>query len=447
MAPQRFTSVRQKSRQTARLAALRDDTGLVALRYEQTKQAEPPIPLPPPRNPLRVARPHSTIPLPTTPLVIAPPPVPPPQEEHPLFRRQLSQTDGRKRDSALTPTSSSATIKDECEEAVVYEKIPDCISDASSAYSGDEIDHSSFGDASPVNNSFASPYPAPLRVSTVPRRPKTPEEPVEAVSPSRASSLTQKIGKSFSLRSVGKNKSRLRKKPLGDSNDKVASPSPDAHAPSPVVRGSPKSPDSPKFGSRSLNLSGGRGQQSGSLVSLQPTPTSTDNEFVPISTPIPEDSLWDDLGDLSFSKRGSIMFGGRTNPLAAMTKSDETPAASAVAPSEPPAGVMPALVDRSKEPPPPPAATSSSTNDESQSVPSIRVVSMEVERESQKVRSLYESGDTFLHWQDGGQRVSASFGDSRLEPTEEVPSDEEENVAYGFPCFSRLERPSPLVLT
>ena len=46
MAPQRFTSVRQKSRQqTARLAALRDDTGLVALRYEQTKQAEPPIPL------------------------------------------------------------------------------------------------------------------------------------------------------------------------------------------------------------------------------------------------------------------------------------------------------------------------------------------------------------------------------------------------------------------
>ena len=275
--------------------------------------------------------------------------------------RRGRDDDGRKRDSAVTPTSSSATIKDECDEAVVYKKIADDVSDTSSAYSGDEIDE--------IDKSFTSPYPAPLRVSTIPRRPKTPEipaEPVEAVSPSRSSSFTRKIGKSFSLRSVGKNKSRPRKKPLLDNKDKVAVPSPsppDAHAPSPVVRGSPKSPDSPKFGSRSLT---GRGRQSGSLVSLQPTPTSTDSEFVPISTPIPEDSLWDDLGDLSFSKRGSIMFGGRTDQLAAsapssafMTKPDE--ATGAAATPEPLAGVMPT---------PPPAATLS-TNDESQSVPSI----------------------------------------------------------------------------
>lgn len=61
------------------------------------------------------------------------------------------------------------------------------------------------------------------------------------------------------------------------------------------------------------------------------------------------------------------------------------------------------------------------------SVPSIRVSSMDVERESQKVRSLYESGDD-LNWEDGG-RVSYS---ERLEPTAEVPSEEEENVVYDF---------------
>jgi hypothetical protein len=64
-------------------------------------------------------------------------------------------------------------------------------------------------------------------------------------------------------------------------------------------------------------------------------------------------------------------------------------------------------------------------------VPSIRVSSMDVERESQKVRSLYESGDD-LNWEDGGR---VSFVE-RLEPTAEVPSEEEENVVYGFPCIS-----------
>jgi hypothetical protein len=53
---------------------------------------------------------------------------------------------------------------------------------------------------------------------------------------------------------------------------------------------------------------------------------------------------------------------------------------------------------------------------------------MDVERESQKVRSLYESGDD-LNWEDGGR---VSFAE-RLEPTVEVPSEEEENGVYGFP--------------
>lgn len=67
---------------------------------------------------------------------------------------------------------------------------------------------------------------------------------------------------------------------------------------------------------------------------------------------------------------------------------------------------------------------------DSPSVPSIRVSSIDVERESQKVRSLYESGDD-LNWEDGG-RVSYA---ERLEPTAEVPSEEEENVVYGFQLY------------
>jgi hypothetical protein len=69
---------------------------------------------------------------------------------------------------------------------------------------------------------------------------------------------------------------------------------------------------------------------------------------------------------------------------------------------------------------------------DSPSLPSIRVSSIEVERESQKVRSLYESGDD-LNWEDGGR---VSFAE-RLEPTVEVPSEEEENVVYGFSFGSR----------
>lgn len=61
--------------------------------------------------------------------------------------------------------------------------------------------------------------------------------------------------------------------------------------------------------------------------------------------------------------------------------------------------------------------------------PSIRVISVEAEKESQKVRSLYETAED-LSGEDGDRR--ASLIDVRLEPPEEVPSDEDENDAYGF---------------
>jgi hypothetical protein len=195
--------------------------------------------------------------------------------------------------------------------------------------------------------------------------------------------------------------------------------------------------------------------------------TTSDKSFAPINTPIPDDSLWDDFGALSFSKRGSIMFGGKhslfkslmmstpdaksnappadqqhqqhaTTTITSASSDPQTPttvidnnngsSTSASLESRPgktdPAGMTDVTVEKPRAPPPVDAP----------SVPSIRVSSMDVERESQKVRSLYESGED-LNWEDGG-RVSYP---ERLEPTAEVPSEEEENVVYGFLELSRSD--------
>ncbi len=66
---------------------------------------------------------------------------------------------------------------------------------------------------------------------------------------------------------------------------------------------------------------------------------------------------------------------------------------------------------------------------DSQRPPSIRLISVEAEKESQKVRSLYESAEG-LNWEDGEGR--ASVVDERPVSPEEVPSNGDENDAYGF---------------
>lgn len=61
-------------------------------------------------------------------------------------------------------------------------------------------------------------------------------------------------------------------------------------------------------------------------------------------------------------------------------------------------------------------------------------MSVDTERESQKVRSLYESGD-LIDWQDGAPpRQSAEPHDSPVE----LVSDAEDNTAYGFPSVFRF---------
>ncbi|KAK3320894.1 hypothetical protein B0T19DRAFT_403502 [Cercophora scortea] len=430
MAPQRFASVRSKTKPPARIAPFRDDTGLVAFRYEQTKQAEPPIPLPP-RNPLRASRRHSTqsTAASASPVIITPPAIPPPHDQHPLFRLQqssLPRVPEHKRDSFIAATSSSVTLRDEYQVDVVFGKLVDEAPDTPSMYSGD--DKSFIEKTSPSR-------PAPLRLSPRPGRPATPtaataESPTQATqptTPSRAASFSQKLGKTFSLRSAGAK--RLRKKTLGE--DKAVTPD----APLGNMRGSLTSPDFPKSpGTGSPPRSVARstnGMQRDCLPSQ-----SGEMDFAPITTTIPEDSLWDDLGNLSFSKRGSIMFGGRNDTLAPSlmarlgdgATADEKPTGTTSDTNAQPAGVI--VVDATS------AMKRTTTHESSPSVPSIHLLSIDAERESQKVRSLYESGDV-LNWQDG--RVSFC---ERLEPTEEVPSDEEENVVSSLPLNPPSNPPS-----
>lgn len=496
MAPQKFASVRHKTRPpAARLAPFRDDTGLVALRYEQTKQAEPPIPLPPPRNPRRLTRApstfttstsSSTVPasptspaLPASPVIISPPLAPPPAEEHPLFRSQRSsprsQADEWKRDSGA-PTASSITLREEGGADSIYQKLLDDIADTPSVYSADENELH--------DRSLA---PSPLRV-WIPPRPKTPDadkagssptvqqsqsqlqsplplpsspspSPPPSLSPSRHASLTKRFGKGLGFAPDGSKRLR-KKKMLG--TDRAASqqgPPPETDSPK-----APKSPKSPSLAPQPVPGPGPADSRDkannvnhSSSDRVQPErplspATAAATSFAPITTPIPEDSLWDDFGSVSFSKRGSIMFGGKSNPFRSLMMMSSSP--SPLAAADATAGASPshptpddhdkqqhATASQSQTHPTdePVTASAHTAGGEEQPlaaaiqadappVPSIRVSSMDVERESQKVRSLYESGDD-LNWEDGG-RVSYV---ERLEPTVEVPSEEEENVVYDFP--------------
>ncbi|KAK4157441.1 hypothetical protein C8A00DRAFT_11696 [Chaetomidium leptoderma] len=471
MAPQRFASVRRArgAPTTPRLAPFRDDTGLVALRYEQTKQAEPPIPLPPPRNPRRLNRPASTFTCstaPTSPVTVSPPPVsppiPPPQEEHPLFRtqrlssrsrsRSRSQADEWKRDSGA-PTSSSVTLREEYAEDPISQKFLGDIADTPSAYSSDE--------ESAIDTQQAPP--PPLTVS-IPARPENKENTVSSPTPStqttpsptRRTSLSIKLSKSFGIGPSGSR--RLRKKMLG--TDRAASQAAAAAAAAPPetepVRGSPnKSPRWPKSPKLTPQPTGsGPCTSPGREQAECPLSSATDmvNSFAPITTHIPEESLWDDLGAVSFSKRGSIMFGSKSNLFKSLMMSGPEPKPTATTAKDEHATATATatvtafhdmstttdnvsdnrMIDEADATPESPRAVVPQA-DAAHSVPSIRVSSMDVERESQKVRSLYESGDD-LHWEDGG-RVSLA---ERLEPTVEVPSEEEEeNVVQARRDYER----------
>ncbi|KAK8039191.1 TBC domain-containing protein [Apiospora rasikravindrae] len=133
MAPKKYSSVRYKSRPAA-LVPFRDDTSLIALRYDQTVQAEPPIPIPPPRSPLRnrstfayagspATRPSSTVSSSLSSHVVAAAPPnrsPQPNETHPALRAIITTprtvVQDLQRHSGRGASSYSSTVHEESED-------------------------------------------------------------------------------------------------------------------------------------------------------------------------------------------------------------------------------------------------------------------------------------------------------------------------------------------
>jgi len=386
---------------------------LVALRYEETKQAEPPTPLPPPRNPRRLARTSSTstsTTAPTSPVTVSPPRVPPPQEEHPLFRAQRpslqsSSADEWKRDSGA-PTSSTITLREEGAEDPAHPKTLDDIADTPSAYSDADDDEEIADPPAPPRTTLVNqvaPAPAPLTVCIPSRLENTEPIVVSPSSPSRRASLSQRLSKSFGIGPDGSK--RLRRKKMLGTDRAAAQATPPEMEPE---RGSPRSPRSPKS-PESLKLppqATGPGPSSADREHPEDplsSATPSDKSFAPITTPIPDESLWEDLGAVSFSKRGSIMFGGKNNLFKSLMMS--APAAKAHAPpadehatsaAASPSGAQFTTTHDNAAPTEPHAGKTDEVargfSADAPSVPSIRVSSMDVERESQKfVASLRSS--------------------------------------------------------
>lgn len=152
--------------------------------------------------------------------------------------------------------------------------------------------------------------------------------------------------------------------------------------------------------------------------------------YSPLAVRIPTHSIIDDdfMAGVSFSKRGSIMFSSSFDALALDGAPDDDDSKHVEAPSRPP----PLAPSQS-----PVARPVSEVSTRSLvTAPDIRVLSPDVEKESQKVRSLYETGDG-LNWEDGARHSYCE----RLEPTPEVPAEEAAIDPYGIPGHLSASRP------
>ncbi|KAI1805771.1 rab-GTPase-TBC domain-containing protein [Daldinia bambusicola] len=445
-APPKTTNVRSKSRASS-LVPFRDDTKLVAFRYDQTVQAEPPIPIPPPRSSRRPPPRPISCNTARIPIVIPPPRPPPPTEQHPALRTISSpraSVDTRKRDSCHSPTtaSSSWTIREDTEtddeDPFAYEKIKKygeirplqltTRSASPSLYSRRE------GRVSESNSRASVPSPAFSDGDTVsPTSPITPP-----------SNFSKRIARSFSLRSNSSKSSfskmrRLRKK-TGNAGDGV----PCAEN---AGNGNPGYP---------LNALNGQDESAPKSPSgrLSPMPNPHDSPI--ISTAIPTERLLEDdfMTQLSFSKRGSLIFGAkhsrRSNKnLATMAEQHgdinngnadtdrvKQPRAFPLAPTREnnPDAIVGVGASANE-----PAHISSGASDNAltstpptprRPPPSVRVISAEAEKESQKVRSLYESGEG-VKWEEGARHSSI---DERILPSAENPLEENANDASNDPA-------------
>ena len=534
MAPQRFPSLRSGSTRkprsqtavphyiphtaptttTATLDAQPAPTpapapALIALPYEQTAQAQPPILLPPPRNPLRTSRrptassaqlssshaapeitTATTTSTPTTTtttnpdLHIVPPPVParePHHEQaeiehprlhlrlhlpvHPAVRRQCQSNHSPASSTSTTASTAASSI---CADWRRDSLLGNLSSASATLHEEDEEDDDEDAfrydyhvklDVVDTPSIYSTDEPTPALSTGTTDEPCTPQHNSRpsfqsrwSVTDSDISEIasvnyqrdtgTKRLVKGLSLKLPPPPMKRLRKKSLTEGVVAPAAPphSPQSHhpglsqpSPAPHLSLSPKGPDSVRdsrqeihqFDShmQSPNPSGPR-----PLSELSQPPQ---NDFHPINTSIPEGRFLDDIDSLNFSKRGSILFGGKravSPPNPALGPSPMQMSPTRPAPAPVPAA---ASADGAPDSKPALAIPQPTPRDSARklSLPNIRVMSVDTERESQKVRSLYESGD-FVNWQDG---APGSPSGEPAESGDQLPSDGEDIVAYGFP--------------
>jgi hypothetical protein len=374
MAPAKVASVRPNGRTPMRMPSFRDDSNLVALRYEKTVAAEPPVPLPP-RSPRRAKRPESSSSSSVSshhysPIVVAPPvsAVAPPTEEHPALRASNSPTSRTmsaepwKRDSGHVPTSSPTTIYEEaCEDGDADTKVGTvCLSDSgqarmnlSAAAVEQQMETAADDRSSTSSRSLFKSGATAVLGERCTSRCASPRASISSSSyslnspphtPAGEAKSSRNLVKSFSLRSVT---SMLgRRKSVSDESESASTCSATNEAaqgrppmPAPAAarkRGwSPPSLRSPKHQRPPpLPKSPANSNKSSAHVWIQalksPNPSlisslsdydsdnsdrdsHLDTPFSPLVLSIPTDSLLDDdfIRSLSFSNRGSVMFGGR----------------------------------------------------------------------------------------------------------------------------------------
>ncbi|TWU78797.1 hypothetical protein ED733_007133 [Metarhizium rileyi] len=475
----RFASVRLKNRPSTGLASFRDDTNVVGFRYEKTKPAEPPVPLPPPRNPLRspssvsVARSNKTTATNVSrstsnssfitscsgsPVVVAPPAlaflpfVAPPTEQHPALRSPLpanacayalGHLEG-KRDSGHAGTTASDSVihEEDCEDdefgqdqqQQLYSKktrelkrdqaVPEAAEHSQARDKGRAL-------AADDQTDRAADIVAAL-----------PGPPASAIANSASSPQTDNDRRAFkqpaSPRRIVRNHStrypgfKGGRRP-SESSEKSKGEPPMESESGLLVRGSMATPASsmhkpeqdedtslPTVPSQSGGFDGASNGFSSAIPDLEA-------QFAPLSISIPTDDFLNDdfMTGFSFSKRGSLMFGGKRAAMTVDGASDLPPPNTT--PTHDNRNSSTAEMTPSLEQ----IMTSEASNGRSSStfgaavttqhLPDIRLLSPDIEKESQKVRSLYQAAGDTINWEDGAR---FSFCE-HLEPTPEVPLEED----------------------
>ncbi|KAI5466998.1 rab-GTPase-TBC domain-containing protein [Mariannaea sp. PMI_226] len=538
MLPTKLPSSRRGNPSAVRRSTFGTDAGLVALRYEKTVQAEPPIPFVS-RSSIRSSRRPSSSSTSSHhshhPIVVAPPSaVPPPAEEHPAFRTVTPPSstlraspvivEQWKRDSGVARTNSTSTStiheeddEEECQNKSVYSRVrkgknsttlvmsPVLINDSfadensisaalTSVSSNSSIVSNVRCDTPPPksHSPAATRSPSPLLKSV--SLEETPEPPKTFGTPSQSPSATPLSSPSSSPRSsFSSSPRRLIKSISSRSGSTFKTPSLKALAPMhPLWWGSESHPPTEEpegSGAPILNIPGIPASSSPvSAIETAPTPvtaavattkpkltkhkqkstpssspksvsrfwhrrdssstsTATSSSdlqpFVPLDVSIPCESLLDDdyfLSSIHFSKRGSIMLSGHDvatingktpNPESNQTAIDDVER-RAPTPTTPPAqsraphinDTTEIIADSKKNKKKNKKNTTVAEAPQSMmSPPDIRVLAADVEKESQKVRSLYTVGDGPY----GESGVRHSYCE-RLDPTPEAPLEENDNV-------------------